>query len=147
MTVADRIFKNQDGENLFLIGSNYWPSSSAINMWTEWHPEELIKDVKRMKELGMNCCRPFLFMPDFLTNEDRVDPVMLERLQYFLSICEENELYTLPTFIVGHMSGEDWGMPWLKGSDLLKDRRVVDAIKFYITTVIKAINNFKYIQA
>ncbi len=147
MSVADCIFKNQDDENVFLIGSNYWPSSSAINMWTEWHPEELIKDVKRMKELGMNCCRPFLFMPDFLTNEDRVDPVMLERLQYFLSICEENELYTLPTFIVGHMSGEDWGMPWLKGSDLLKDRRVVDAIKFYITTVIKAINNFKYIQA
>ncbi|MCK9484866.1 MAG: hypothetical protein M0R34_10935, partial [Candidatus Marinimicrobia bacterium] len=115
-------------------------------MWTEWRPEELSGDIKRMRGLGMNCCRPFLFMPAFLENARRVNPVMLERLKYFLNICEENELYTFPTFIVGHMSGEDWNLPWLKNTDLIKDRRFSEAIKFYITTVVKAVKNFKYIQ-
>jgi len=140
-----QFFKDVSDKHIFLIGTNYWPSSSALHMWTEWQPDELITDVKRMKRLGMNCCRPFLFMPAFLENEHRINPVMLERLQYFLKICEENELYTLPTFIVGHMSGEDWDLPWLKGSDLIKDRRLIEAIRFYIVTVIQAVKKFKYI--
>jgi len=139
------IFKDIDGNDLFLIGVNYWPASSAINMWTEWNPEELIEDVGRMKQLGMNCCRPFLYMPAFMEREDQVNPIMMERLEFFLNICEENELHTLPTFIVGHMSGEDWDVQWRDGADFITDRRIVDAVKLYISTVVKEISGFKYI--
>lgn len=139
------IFKDIDGNDLFLIGVNYWPASSAINMWTEWNPEELIEDVGRMKQLGMNCCRPFLYMPAFMEREDQVNPIMMERLEFFLNICEENELYSFPTFIVGHMSGEDWDVPWRDGADFITDQRIVDAVKLYISTIVKEISGFKYI--
>ena len=139
------IFKDIDGNDLFLIGVNYWPASSAINMWTEWNPEELIEDVGRMKQLGMNCCRPFLYMPAFMEREDQVNPIMMERLEFFLNICEENELYSFPTFIVGHMSGEDWDVQWRDGADFITDRRIVDAVKLYISTVVKRTRGFKYV--
>lgn len=140
------MLKDRDGKRLFLIGTNYWPSSSAIDMWTEWRPEELTGDVVRMKGLGMNCCRPFLFLPAFLEKDGSVNPVMLDRFKYFLEVCEENELYTFPTFIVGHMSGEDWGMPWCQGSDLIKDRQTIELTKSYIANIVQAGKNFKYVM-
>jgi len=143
--VENLFFKDCEGKNLFLIGTNYWPATSAINMWTEWYPAELVDDVKRMKGLGMNCCRPFLFLPAFLEKEGTVNPVMLDRLGYFLNVCEENKLYTFPTFIVGHMSGEDWGVPWMNGPELIGDRRVIEITKSYITSVIQVAKVFKYV--
>jgi len=139
------LFKDLNGKNLFLLGANYWPSSSGINMWTEWNPEELSEDVKRMKWLGMNCCRPFLFMPAFLEKEDLVSPVMLERLRFFLEICEKEQLCTFPTFIVGHMSGEDWSVPGWKGADFIRDRHIIEITKFYISAVVNQTRDFKYI--
>jgi len=138
-------FKDTNGKDIFLLGVNYWPSSSALNMWTEWNPDELSEDVRRMKQLGMNICRPFLYMPAFMEEENRVSPLMLERLRVFLDICEENELYTLPTFIVGHMSGEDWDVSWRQGANFITDRRVVDATKFYISTIVNEAKDFSYI--
>jgi len=138
-------FKDTKGKDIFLLGVNYWPSSSALNMWTEWNPDELSEDVRRMKQLGMNVCRPFLYMPAFMEEENRVNSLMLERLRVFLDICEENELHTLPTFIVGHMSGEDWDISWRQGANFITDRRVVDATKFYISTIVNEVKDFSYI--
>jgi len=139
------LFRDREKNKMFLLGTNYWPSSSAINMWTEWNPDELTDDIIRMKGLGMNCCRPFLFMPDFLNTDGSVQTIALERFQYFLKICEENKLGTFPTFIVGHMSGEDWGMPWLRGSELIKDRSIIELTKSYIATVVQTGKGFKYV--
>jgi len=138
-------FKDTNGKDIFLLGVNYWPSSSALNMWTEWNPDELSEDVRRIKQLGMNVCRPFLYMPAFMEEENRVSQLMLERLRVFLDICEENKLHTLPTFIVGHMSGEDWDVSWRQGANFITDRRVVDATKFYISTIVNEIKDFSYI--
>ncbi|MFA4839115.1 MAG: cellulase family glycosylhydrolase, partial [Candidatus Neomarinimicrobiota bacterium] len=134
--------KNREITDHFLLGINYWPSSSALNMWTEWNPKELADDADRIKQLGMNCCRFFLYMPAFMDMEDRVNPIMLERLKYFMSLYEEREIFTLPTFIVGHMSGEDWDVPWRKGADFISDSRIIKATELYITTIVKEIKNF-----
>lgn len=140
--MADHLFfKNRNGKDLFLIGTNYWPSASAINMWVEWHPEELTDDVIGMRRLGMNCCRPFLFLPDFLKEDGSVDAVMLERLKYFLNICEIHDLSTFPTFIVGHMSGEDWDLPWFKGPELINDRHLIELTKSYLTAVVQSVKD------
>jgi endo-1,4-beta-mannosidase len=84
-------------------------------------------------------------MPDFLNTDGSVQTIALERFQYFLKICEENKLGTFPTFIVGHMSGEDWGMPWLRGSELIKDRSIIELTKSYIATVVQTGKGFKYV--
>jgi len=139
------IFKNKYGEDIFLLGVNYWPSTSALNMWTEWNPEEIQDDIKQMKDLGMNCCRPFLFMPAFMDTPDRVNALMIERLHFFMDQCESQELYTFPTFIVGHMSGEDWDVSWRNGANFITDSSVIETTKKYISSVVKEIKSYSSI--
>lgn len=136
------IFKDRYGKPMFLVGVNYWPSSSAIDMWTAWNPEEIQDDIKRMKTLGMNCCRPFLFMPAFMDTPAQVNPRMIARLHYFMEQCELQELYTLPTFIVGHMSGEDWDVSWRNDADFITDSRIVEITLQYIMTIVKEIRSY-----
>ncbi|MFH2024914.1 MAG: cellulase family glycosylhydrolase [bacterium] len=140
------IFKNKQGENIFLLGVNYWPASSALNMWTEWNPEEIQDDIKRMKDRGMTCCRPFLFMPAFMDTPDQVNAQMIERLHFFMNQCESHELYTFPTFIVGHMSGEDLDVKWREDANFITDRRVIDITKHYISTVVKEVKSYSYVM-
>lgn len=139
------MFKDKNGKQLFILGVNYWPSSSALNMWSEWNPVELEEDIIRMKELGINLCRFFLFMPDFMPSENHVNPVMLERLRDFLTLCEKHELYSMPSFFVGHMSGEDWDVSWRKERNFLTDESMIKAEKLYISEVIEQTKEFKFI--
>ena len=135
-------FKSKDGKQLFLLGVNYWPSSTAIHMWSDWHPEELEQDILMMKRLGMNCCRPFLFMPDFTDNKGAVRPEMLERLCEFLALCDKYEFYCMVTFIVGHMSGENWDVPWRKGRCFIRDKDVFQITQNYILTIVNAVKQY-----
>ncbi|MBN2602269.1 MAG: cellulase family glycosylhydrolase [Candidatus Marinimicrobia bacterium] len=136
------MFRDKKGNTLFLLGANYWPSSSALNMWTEWNPKEIQDDIKRMKDIGMNCCRPFLYMPAFMDSSERVNALMIERLHFFMNQCESWELYTFPTFIVGHMSGEDWDVRWGSGANFISDSNVIAITKKYIISVIKEIKSY-----
>ena len=45
------MFTDLNGNKIFILGANYWPSSSGLNMWSEWNPEEIEDDIKRMKSL------------------------------------------------------------------------------------------------
>ncbi|MBN2281166.1 MAG: hypothetical protein JXQ65_11340 [Candidatus Marinimicrobia bacterium] len=139
------MFTDSKGKKLFILGVNYWPSSSAISMWSHWNLEELEDDVKRMKGIGINLCRFFIFMSDFMPIETQVDPVMIDRLIAFLNICEKYELYTMPSFFVGHMSGEDWDVGWRNGRNILTDSNMIKAEKLYISEVVKATKQFKFI--
>lgn len=139
------MFTDLNQKKLFILGVNYWPSSSAISMWADWDSEELEEDIKRMQQIGINLCRFFLFMPDFMPKENFVDPVMLERLTVFLQLCEKHKIYTLPSFFVGHMSGEDWDVDWRKGRNFLTDQEMLQAEKYYITKIINSTKHFQYI--
>jgi len=140
-------FRNHQGKRIFLLGVNYWPASAALNMWTEWNPEEIISDIQRMKKLGMNCCRPFLFMPAFVPGEGDVAPLMLERLDFFLDRCERQEIGAMPTFIVGHMSGEDWNASWSRGSDFITDEKMKAITRNYLRKVVQAVKTRRSVIA
>jgi len=139
------MFTGNNGEKLFVLGVNYWPSSSAINMWSQWNLQELEEDIIRMKKIGINLCRFFLFMPDFMPKENYVDSVMIDRLIAFLKICEKHEVYSMPSFFVGHMSGEDWDVSWRNDRNFLTDSEMIKAEKYYITEVVNATKQFNYI--
>ena len=46
---------------------------------------------------------------------------MTARFKDFLDRHTELGLTTIPTFIVGHMSGENWDPAWRNGRDLYAD--------------------------
>ena len=67
---------------------------------------------------GMNLTRSFCYWPDFHPEPDRLDERMLERFGDFLDRHADAGMGTVPTFIVGHMSGENWDRPDGQGRDL-----------------------------
>jgi endo-1,4-beta-mannosidase len=125
----------------FLLGVNYWPGKVGVQMWSRWDPEQIREDLIRMTELGMNAHRSFLFMPDFLPTPHETNPVMLERFQQYLTLCEEIGIGTFPSFFVGHMSGEDWDVPWREGRNFYTDPELLKVEERYITDVVQAAQN------
>ena len=69
----------------------------------------------------MNLTRSFCFWPDFMPEPDRLDEAVLERFGDFLDRHTEAGMGTVPTFIVGHMSGQNWDPAWRQGRDLYGD--------------------------
>jgi endo-1,4-beta-mannosidase len=135
--LAKPLFKTKENILPFLLGVNYWPADSAIHMWNWWNPKTVEKDIVQMKKLGMNCFRPFLMMPDFTDEKGAVVPLMVERLQHFLSLCDDHEISCMPSFIVGHMSGENWDVPWRQGKNFIRDPEVYKITENYICTLVR----------
>jgi endo-1,4-beta-mannosidase len=131
-------FKNEQAEPLFWIGSNYWPGYAGIEMWKKWKPQLIYKELTKMAEMGFTVNRSFLFMPDFMQNENGVNGVMLSRFNEFLTLCQEANIGTIPTFFVGHMSGEDWDVPWRNGRNFYTDPDLRKIQKTYIKTILLA---------
>ena len=53
--------------------------------------------------------------------KQHIKPVDYESFADFLDAHYEAGLGTIPTVLVGHMSGENWDPPWRGGRDLYRD--------------------------
>ena len=71
---------------------------------------------------GLNVTRSFCFWPDFVPAAGHLDETVAERFGDFLDAHVEHGLGTIPTFIVGHMSGENWDPAWRRGTRPLPGR-------------------------
>lgn len=119
----------------FFLGVNYWPASSGPFMWEEWELQKIEEDFLRMKSIGLNSARIFLFLPHFMRTADRVDEVCLERLDELVKTAKRNSIFLFPSIFVGHMSGENWDFPWSKGQDFYTDPEMVSAEKLLLGTL------------
>ncbi|MGB9607597.1 MAG: cellulase family glycosylhydrolase [bacterium] len=125
---------------LFILGVNYWARDAGPLMWRKWNREKVREEIRQMKSLGMNTIRSFVYMPDFMPRPGEVDEEMLRRFGEFLKICEEEGIYTFPSFFVGHMSGENWDVPWREGRNFYTDPWM---IRQEIAYVQKIVSRFK----
>ena len=139
----NRTFKDINNLPVFLLGSNYWPGHAGLNMWSDWQPEKIKVEFEKMISLGFNVHRSFLFMPDFIPTSQQVEPLMLERLNEYLDLCQEVGIATILSFFVGHMSGEDWDVSWRGDSNFYTDSHLIDIQKLYVETVVQACNDSK----
>src|SRR2546423_10926651 len=65
--------------------------------------------------------RSFFYWPDFMPAPDRLDTELCARFADFLDRHQALGMTTVPTFLVGHMSGENWDPAWRQGRDLYGD--------------------------
>src|SRR2546428_167991 len=68
---ADRLFA-QEGQ--FFIGCNYWASHAGTAMWSDWRPEIVEADLKRLAAEGLGVLRVFPLWPDFQPIEEMYGP-------------------------------------------------------------------------
>lgn len=130
------------------FGVNYWPSYGGPAMWRDFRPDEIAADLRALAAAGVEYLRGFLFWPDFMPDPDRVEPVMLERARAFVDLCARHRLGLHLTFLVGHMSGQNWPPRWMPDpSRLYTDPALLLAQERYLTEVIRAVKDSPAVEA
>ncbi|MEV0401263.1 cellulase family glycosylhydrolase [Actinoallomurus sp. NPDC050550] len=103
------------------LGANFWSRTGGPLMWRSYDPRVVRHELHVLAEHGLNVTRSFFYWPDFMPEPDRIDETLAERYADFLEAHAERGMRTIPTFIVGHMSGENWDPAWRQGRDLYAD--------------------------
>jgi endo-1,4-beta-mannosidase len=103
------------------LGANFWSRAGGPLMWRRYDPAVVGEELRVLRDHGMNLTRSFCYWPDFMPAPDRLDEEVLGRFGDFLDRHLEAGMRTVPTFLVGHMSGENWDPAWRQGRDLYGD--------------------------
>ena len=103
------------------VGANFWSRTGGPLMWRSYDPEVIKAELTVLKDHGLTMTRSFFYWPDFMPGPYEIDETMTARFGDFLDRHAEQGLETIPTFIVGHMSGENWDPAWRNGRDLYTD--------------------------
>ena len=77
-------------------------------MWARYDGQVVREELAVLAANGCNVTRSFCYWPDFVPQPEQFDADVLERFGDFLDAHAETGIGTIPTFIVGHMSGENW---------------------------------------
>ena len=109
------------GQPVNWLGANFWSRTGGPLMWRNYDPDTVRGELAVLREHGLGMTRSFFYWPDFMPEPDRIDEAMTARFADFLDRHAEAGMSTVPTFIVGHMSGENWDPPWREGRDLYAD--------------------------
>lgn len=96
----------------FSLGVNYWPRRAAVAMWEHFDPGEIAEDFARIASLGLDTVRFFLRWDSFQPEVQRIEPVMLDRLEAIVTLAGEAGVRALPVLFCGHMSGVNWLPRW-----------------------------------
>ena len=119
-----------NGKFKFLLGANYWCRKHNVQMWNNWDLEAIKEDLDRVKELGLRALRIFLLSKDFSNSDGGVKEGALKKLEIFLDEASKREIAVFPSFIVGHMSGKNWFIPWDPYNEVYKSSIICRAKKF-----------------
>lgn len=109
------------GEPVSWLGANFWSRTGGPLMWRSYDPAVVAAELCVLKAHGLTMTRSFFYWPDFMPGPRDIDEKMAARFADFLDRHAELGMTTIPTFIVGHMSGENWDPAWRGGRDLYAD--------------------------
>ncbi|WP_437677685.1 glycoside hydrolase 5 family protein [Sorangium sp. So ce131] len=103
------------------LGANFWSRRGGPLMWRSYDPAVVREELRVLAAHGLTMTRSFFYWPDFMPEPDRIDEGCAEHYRDFLEAHAEAGLTTIPTLLVGHMSGENWDPAWRRGRDLYGD--------------------------
>ena len=106
-------------------------------MWTRYDGRVVREELAVLASHSCNVTRSFCYWPDFQPAPGQLDEQVLERFSDFLEAHSETGLGTIPTFIVGHMSGENWDPSWRNGRDLYRDVWMVSEQAWFASEIAK----------
>ncbi|MGH8891256.1 MAG: glycoside hydrolase 5 family protein, partial [Acidothermaceae bacterium] len=111
----------RDGRPVSWLGANFWSRRGGPLMWRDFDAAIVRGELAVLRDHGLNLTRSFFYWPDFHPEPHTIDEACVERYREFLDLHVELGMSTIPTFIVGHMSGENWDPAWRNGRDLYAD--------------------------
>lgn len=123
------------------LGVNFWSRDGGPFMWRTYNDQLVRSELQTLVDHGLTLTRSFFFWPDFHPAPDTIDEVMVQRFQQFLLACADLGIPTIPTFIVGHMSGSNWEPPWRQGRDLYRDGFMLGQQAFFIREMVRRLGD------
>lgn len=121
-----------NGHPQIWVGVNFWSRTGGPLMWRYYDPKVVREELDVMKEHGMTLTRSFFYWPDFMPTPDRIDETLVGHFHDFLDAHHERGMTSIPTFLVGHMSGQNWDPAWRGDRDLFEDVWLVARQAFYV---------------
>jgi len=103
------------------LGANFWSRTGGPLMWRSYDPAVVREELAVLRRHHLGVTRSFFYWPDFHPEPGRIDEDKAGHFADFLDAHHELGMCTIPTFIVGHMSGENWDPAWRGGRDLYAD--------------------------
>jgi endo-1,4-beta-mannosidase len=119
------------------LGANFWSRTGGPLMWRNYDPAVITSELAVLKRHGLTMTRSFFYWPDFMPGPREIDETMTARFADFLDRHAEQDLTTIPTFIVGHMSGENWDPSWRGGRHLYSDVWMVDRQAWFAAEMVR----------
>jgi endo-1,4-beta-mannosidase len=129
------------------VGVNFWSRSGGPRMWVNYDRDVVREELATMRDHGMSVTRSFLYWPDTMPTPDALDDHVMANFEDFLDAHSELGMTTIPTFLVGHMSGENWDPVWRDGRDIFEDVWFVARQAFYIRSVVERVGGHASIRA
>ncbi len=129
----------------FILGCNYWASNAGTEMWKQWCPEAVEKDLITLNENGIRYLRVFPLWRDFqpvkayyqfrnikkeyvMTDDSLpqnsyfLDETMLGRFEAFCDLCKKYDMKLIVGLLTGWMSGRCFTPPVVEGLNLFTDK-------------------------
>jgi endo-1,4-beta-mannosidase len=119
------------------VGVNYWSRAGGPRMWARYDGEVVREELEVLASLGCTLTRSFCYWPDFMPAPETLDDEVMARFINFLDLHREAGLQTIPTFIVGHMSGANWDPAWRGERDLYRDVWFVSQQAWFVAEVAR----------
>ena len=119
------------------LGANFWSRAGGPLMWRSYDPAVIDAELDVLKRHGLTMTRSFFYWPDFMPGAYEIDEEMTARYADFLDRHAAHGLTTIPTFIVGHMSGENWDPAWRNGRDLYDDVWMVGRQAWFAAEMVR----------
>lgn len=119
----------------FLIGANYWPRNYGVDMWKKWNKNEILKEFREAKSLDIDVLRINLLWEDFQPKPDTLSNESIRKFDELIDICHDTHIKIVPTFFVGHMSGENFDVSWRNDRNIYSDtfmlRHEIKLVSFF----------------
>ncbi len=157
----------------FFIGCNYWASHAGTAMWSDWRPEVVDQDLKKLSEEGLEVLRVFPLWPDFQpiemlyggggekveyrfgeelipdTEAGRagVSMIAINRFREFTEIAKKYNLKLIVGLVTGWMSGRLFVPPALKGKNIITDKTAIMWQVRFVKYFVKSFKNSEAIVA
>ncbi len=126
-----------DGEPVRWLGANFWSRTGGPLMWRSYESAVIRKELAVLARHGLTMTRSFFYWPDFMPGPYEIDETLTARFADFLDRHTEQGMTTIPTFIVGHMSGENWDPSWRAGRDLYADVWLVGRQAWFAAEMVR----------
>ncbi|MCU1278397.1 MAG: beta-mannosidase [bacterium] len=127
----------------FLLGANYWSRAGGPRMWERFDEAIVREELRALRAAGLDCLRMFAFAPTMMPAPPAVDDAALALMARFADLAHEAGLSLLPTPLVGHMSGENFGFPgqgaFPGDGALYRDRALLAAQTALVRAVVGAL--------